>query len=128
MEKKKNASDAVSGSGQYPQQEEERVKLFTANPDFLLREIGGEAVLVPVGEAGVFENSVISLNDTCRFLWQQFQTPRSVEDVIAAAKEEYDDPDGVMEQGIHQFVKEYLQYGLLKEEERKRKRKYGRTR
>ena len=125
MEKKNDLSDAASGSGLQPQKcEEECVRLFTANPDFLLREIGGEAVLVPVGEAGVFENSVIgvfensviSLNDTCRFLWQQFQTPRSVEDVIAAAKEEYDDPDGVMEQGIHQFVKEYLQYGLLKEE------------
>ena len=103
MEKKKGASDAVSDSGQHPQQEEGKdVRLFIANPDFLLREIGGEAVLVPVGEAGVFENSVISLNDTCRFLWQQFK--------------EYDDPDGVMEQGINQFVKEYLQYGLLKEE------------
>ena len=125
MEKNKSASDAVSGSGQHPQQEEGKdVRLFIANPDFLLREIGGEAVLViggeavlvPVGEAGVFENSVISLNDTCRFLWQQFQTPRSVEDVIAEAKMEYDDPDGLMEQGINQFVKEYLQYGLLKEE------------
>ena len=73
MEKKKGASDAVSDFGQHPQQEEGKdVRLFIANPDFLLREIGGEAVLVPVGEAGVFENSVISLNDTCRFLWQQF--------------------------------------------------------
>lgn len=117
MEKKKGASDAVSDFGQHPQQEEGKsVRLFIVNPDFLLREIGGEAVLVPVGEAGVFENSVISLNDTCRFLWQLFQTPRSVEDVIAEAKKEYDDPDGVMEQGINQFVKEYLQYGLLKEE------------
>lgn len=117
MEKKNGLSDAASSSELQPQKgEEESVRLFIANPDFLLREIGGEAVLVPVGEAGVFENSVISLNDTCRFLWQQFQTPRSVADVIAAAKEEYDDPDGVMEQGIHQFVKEYLQYGLLKEE------------
>ena len=117
MEQKKNVSDAVPGSDQHPQKEEGKdARLFTANPDFLLREIGGEAVLVPVGEAGVFENSVISLNDTCRFLWQQFQTPRSVEDVIAEAKKEYDDPDGVMEQGIYQFVKEYLQYGLLKEE------------
>ena len=117
MEKKKSASDAFSDSGQHPQQEGgKNVRLFRVNPDFLLREIGGEAVLVPVGKAGVFENSVISLNDTCRFLWQQFQTPRSVEDVIAEAKKEYDDPDGVMKQGINQFVKEYLQYGLLKEE------------
>lgn len=96
--------------------EKKIARRFAANPDFLLREIGGESVLVPVGEAGVFENSVISLNDTCRFLWQQFQTPRSAEDVIAEAKKEYDDPDGAMEQGIHQFIKEYLQYGLLREE------------
>ena len=60
MEKNKSASDAVSDFGQHPQQEEGKgVRLFIANPDFLLREIGGEAVLVPVGEAGVFENSVI---------------------------------------------------------------------
>ena len=58
---------------------------FRANPDFILREIAGEAVLIPVGEAGIFENSLISLNDTCSFLWKLFQTPRTAEDVIAQA-------------------------------------------
>ena len=47
------------------------IKKYRANPDFLLREVAGEAVLIPVGEAGVFENSVISLNDTCSFLWRR---------------------------------------------------------
>lgn len=92
------------------------VRMFKANPDFLLREVAGEAVLVPVGEVGIFENSVISLNETCRFLWQLFQEPRTVEDVIAEARKEYSDPDGEMEQGIKDFIREYLQYGLLKEE------------
>lgn len=92
------------------------IKKYRANPDFLLREVAGEAVLVPVGEAGIFENSVISLNETCRFLWQLFQQPRTVEDVIAEARKEYSDPDGEMEQGIRDFMREYLQYGLLKEE------------
>lgn len=95
---------------------EENVRVFRANPNFLLREVAGESVLVPVGEAGVFENSVISLNETCSFLWKLFQEPRSVEDVIAEARKEYSDPDGEMEQGIKDFIREYLQYGLLKEE------------
>ena len=43
---------------------EKAERKYKANPDFLLREVAGEAVLIPVGEAGVFENSVISLNDT----------------------------------------------------------------
>ena len=56
---------------------EKAERKFKANPDFLLREVAGEAVLIPVGEAGVFENSVISLNDTCSFLWKLFQEPRT---------------------------------------------------
>lgn len=92
------------------------IKKYRANPDFLLREVAGEAVIIPVGEAGVFENSVISLNDTCSFLWKLFQEPRTEEEVIAEAKKEYSDPDGEMEQGIKNFIEEYVKYGLLKEE------------
>ena len=92
------------------------IKKYRANPDFLLREVAGEAVLIPIGEAGVFENSVISLNDTCSFLWKLFQEPRTEEEVIAEAKKEYSDPDGEMEQGIRSFIEEYVKYGLLKEE------------
>lgn len=95
---------------------EKAERKYKANPDFLLREVAGEAVLIPVGEAGVFENSVISLNDTCSFLWKLFQEPRTEEEVIAEAKKEYSDPDGEMEQGIRSFIEEYVKYGLLKEE------------
>ena len=117
MERENQPSDMLSGSESQDHLSEKTkeggVRMFKANPDFLLREVAGEAVLVPVGEAGIFENSVISLNDTCRFLWQLFQQPRTVEDVI---RKEYSDPDGEMEQGIRDFIREYLQYGLLKEE------------
>ncbi len=120
MERKEKSSEMLSGSGtqeHLPESaKEESVRMFKANSDFLLRDVAGEAVLVPVGEAGIFENSVISLNDTCRFLWQAFQEPRTVEEVIAEAKEEYADPDGELEQGVKDFVREYLKYGLLKEE------------
>ena len=120
MERKEKSSEMLSGSDSQehlPENtKEEGVRMFKANPDFLLRNVAGEAVLVPVGEAGIFENSVISLNETCRFLWQLFQQPRTEEDVITEARKEYSDPDGEMEQGIKDFIREYLQYGLLKEE------------
>ncbi len=120
MERDNQSSDKLSGSEaqeHLPEGTKEGdVRMFKANPNFLLREVAGEAVLVPVGGAGIFENSVISLNETCRFLWQLFQQPRTMEDVIAEARKEYSDPDGEMEQGIKDFIREYLQYGLLKEE------------
>ena len=120
MERDEKVSKTLSGSVSQEHLSEGTnggdVRRFKVNPNFLLREVAGEAVLVPVGEAGIFENSVISLNETCRFLWQLFQQPRTVEDVIAEARKEYSDPDGEMEQGIKDFIREYLQYGLLKEE------------
>ena len=120
MEKENQLSDMLSE----PETSEETnkneiesgVRRFKANPNFLLREIAGEAVLIPGGDAGVFENSVISLNESCSFLWQLFQTPRTGEEAIVEAKKEYSAPDGVMEHQILLFIKEYLKYGLLKEE------------
>lgn len=122
MEKEYQSSDMLSssevqenfrGSGT-----DKSVRRFKANQNFLLREIAGEAVLIPVGEAGIFENSVISLNESCSFLWRLFQTPRTAEEAVAEARKEYSDPDGVLEQGVYQFIKEYLQYDLLREEEK----------
>ena len=121
MERNDQSSETLSGSesqDHLPEgKKEENSRMLRANPDFLLREVAGEAVLVPVGDAGIFENSVISLNDTCSFLWKLFQTPKTAEEVIAEAKKEYSDPDGAMEQGIYSFISDYLRYGLLLEEE-----------
>ena len=120
MERKKKVIETLSGSesqDHLPEgKKEENSRMLRANPDFLLREVAGEAVLVPVGEAGIFENSVISLNETCSFLWKLFPEPKTEEEVLAEARKEYSDPDGEMEQGIKDFIREYLKYGLLKEE------------
>ncbi len=120
MEREYQMPDLLSGSEVQDYSREDGsgkgIRRFKANPNFMLREIAGEAVLIPVGEAGIFENSVISLNESCSFLWQLFQIPRTVEEAIVEARKEYSDPDGVMEQDIYQFVKEYFQYELLREE------------
>ena len=120
LKKNDQPSDILSASESQKRlserKEDESGRRFKVNPNFLLREVAGESVLVPVGEAGIFENSVISLNETCSFLWKLFQEPRTVEEVIAEARKEYTDPDGEMEQGINDFIREYLRYGLLKEE------------
>ena len=90
-------------------------KKYIANPDFLLREIGGDAVLVPLGDTGIFSNSMLSLIETCVFLWKAFQTPKTVDEVIALAKAEYEAPEGIIEKEVKIFVSEYVKYELLKE-------------
>lgn len=91
--------------------------LYQVSPNFILREIAGEAVLVPVGDAGPLNNSMISLNETSLFLWKLFSQPRTVDSVIEATKQAYADPDGKIDQDIRQLVVEYMKIGLFKEVE-----------
>ena len=90
-------------------------KRFQANPNYLLREIGGESILVTIGDAGELSNSVISLNETSSFLWQQFQSPTTIQESIAEAEKLYTDSAGVMAEHIKVFVISYLKIGLLQE-------------
>lgn len=94
---------------------EQLTKKYQTNSNFLLRDIGDEHVLIPIGEAGVLNNSVISLNDTSQFLWKQFLSPITIPEVVEKAKEVYDDPDNAMEQEVIEFVNAYLEVGLLEE-------------
>lgn len=90
--------------------------MYRTSDNFLLREIGGESILVPVGDAGVLSNSMISMNETSSFLWKQFQTPRTLQEVTAEAMKIYSGPADVIEREIIEFTEAYVKAGLLKEE------------
>ena len=89
---------------------------FRTNPDFMLREIGGEAVLIPLVSEGPLVNAVISLNESGLWLWKQFETPHTAQEVLQQARKEFSD-DGTMEQDIYNFVIAHRQADLLIEEE-----------
>ena len=89
---------------------------YKTNPDFILRRISGEAVIVPVGESA-FGNSMISVNETYAFLWEVFSVPRTLAEAVAMAREEYDAPKGELEVHIFKFVDESLKYGIISKEE-----------
>lgn len=91
-------------------------RCYRTNPDFILRKISGEAVLVPTGES-VFGNSMISVNETFTFLWELFSEPVTIPEVLSKAKEIYDDPSGEMEAQILSFIAECIHYGMIIEEE-----------
>jgi hypothetical protein len=92
-------------------------KLYKVNEDYLLREIAGEFVLVPVGSGAEQVNGMLALNETFYFLWNQFQEPHTIYDVVLEARKEFHDTKEKIEKDIHNFVDECLKYGFLKEEE-----------
>ena len=65
-------------------------KKYRINPDFILREIAGEYTIIPTGGNNVFSNAVMAPNETAVFLWEAFQQPSTIQDVVVEAMQKYD--------------------------------------
>lgn len=93
----------------------EYAKVYKANPNVVMREVDGDCLLIPTGN-DIAINGLITLNPIAQFLWQQFQTPSTIPEVLAKAKEKYDDEEGCMERDIRCFVNDYIGINFIMEE------------
>ena len=93
----------------------EYTKVYKANPNIIMREVDGDCLLIPTSN-DIAINGLITLNPIAQFLWEQFQTPSTIPEVLAKAKEKYDDEEGCMEQEIRCFVNDYIGINFIMEE------------
>ena len=92
-------------------------KKYRINPDFILREIAGEYTIIPTGGDNVFSNAVMAPNGTAVFLWEAFQQPSTIQDVVVEAMQKYDATEEQIYNSISNFVKQSLEYKVLEEVE-----------
>ena len=90
-------------------------KRYRANGNYVYREIAGEGVLVPSGDLP--GNVMVTLSETCAFLWAQLQEPKTIGDLIAAAHAAYDDPKHELEAQIRASVQARVKTGHIWEVE-----------
>jgi len=58
--------------------------------DYILREVAGNYVVVPVGKAAVNFNGMMTLNETGAFIWKELSVEISEEQLLAALLGKYD--------------------------------------
>ena len=92
-------------------------KKYRINPDFILREIAGEYTIIPTGGDNVFSNAVMAPNETAVFLWEAFQQPSTIQDVVVEAMQKYDATEEQIYKSISNFVKQSLKFKVLEEVE-----------
>ena len=80
---------------------------------FVLRRVGGHAMVVPVGAQTVDFRCMITLNETGAFLWEQLAQERTAEQLAAAMLEEYDVTAEVAAQDVARFVDQLRDAELL---------------
>lgn len=68
------------------------------NKDFILREIAGEYILVPIGDTPLSFNGLITVNDVGAFIWNNIKKTSSEEEILKLILDEYDvDKDSAKE-------------------------------
>lgn len=70
---------------------------------YLLREVAGQHVVLPVGE-DLDMNVMITLNETGAFLWKQLEAETTKEQLVAAVLAEYDISEEAAGHHIDQFI------------------------
>ena len=88
---------------------------FKTSDDFILRSVAEENVLIPIGESNIFDNSIITLNETAAYLWKLFTKGITIQEAINQSLEEYQASLETMEFSIVTFVLENTKVDLLRE-------------
>ena len=83
------------------------------NADYMMQNIGGEILLVPLGAEVKRLHGVITLNSTAVCLWKLLEGERSIDELIATIKDRFDVADQDARSDVQAFVEEIGQLGLL---------------
>lgn len=79
---------------------------------FVLRVVGGENVVVPVGEMSKTFHGMINLNETGKFLWTFFSEEHTLEEGVVALCNEYEVEQAVAEADVKRFMDTLLSNGF----------------
>lgn len=87
--------------------------MMKVKEDFLLREVAGCYVVVPVGKATVDFNGMLNLNDTGAFLWERLQQETTKEELLKAMLDEYEVTEDIAKKDIDNFITKLKDGNLL---------------
>lgn len=85
------------------------------NENFLLRDVAGQKVVLPVGEAAEKFNGMIRLNDTGIYLWTLLEQDTDEDALLSAMLRDYEIDEETARADIHRFVETLRRAGILVE-------------
>ena len=72
--------------------------------EFMLREIVGEAVLIPTGETAAQFNGLISVNELGRFIWENYENAKDEDELLQKILDEYEVEKEVAKADLDEFL------------------------
>lgn len=83
---------------------------------YILRNVAGSFVVVPIGEATLEFNGMMNLNETGAFLFEKMIDGINRDDLIKALTDEYDVDDETAAEDVDAFIEKVKEQDLFEEE------------
>ena len=78
--------------------------MLKIDKEYVLRQIGDDYIIVPVGQAALSFNGMITVNETGAFLWEQLVKGTSKEGLLQTLLETYEVIQEEAERDIDEFL------------------------
>ena len=81
--------------------------------NYVLKKVADSYIVVALGGSSVDLNTIITLNETGAFIWEQLKNDTSVEAIISAMVKEYDVSKEIAQADVVKFVEKMTEAGLM---------------
>lgn len=88
------------------------------NKEFVLREIAGDYIIIPIGSTALEFHGLITVNEVGVTLWKMLQEEVTMEDLVQGVLAEYDVEEEVAREDIQEFLDTLVSGGILAKEEK----------
>jgi hypothetical protein len=79
---------------------------------FMLREIAGQWVVVPLGSRVVEFNSIMTLSESGAFIWRLLEKGAAEDEIVSALLTEYDAEETLIRKDAAAFIENLVSKGL----------------
>lgn len=83
------------------------------NENYVVKELMGEFVLVPLGDAAIDFNGVITLNETAKFMWEAAEGDFTSVDLEKALIERYEVDGETAKKAAESFINTLKEEGCI---------------
>ena len=81
--------------------------------EFMLREIVGETILIPMGDSNNHFNGIITINELGKFIWENLESSKDEEDLLHKILEEYEVEEKEEKEDLDEFLDKLRQVDII---------------
>lgn len=83
------------------------------NSNYVVKNIVGDTVIIPTGEAAQYFNGLINTNDVAAFIWQNIESCDTPEDMVKKVLDEFEVDEETAKNDTIGFLETLKQVGMI---------------